>query len=271
MAVDCDHNCENCSVDCAEREIVKLSPKEGSNIRKIIGVISGKGGVGKSMVSSLLAVSLARNGKKVGIMDADITGPSIPNIFGLGNEKMMGDGVGIFPIETPTYGIKTISVNMMLESSETPVLWRGPIVSNIVTQFFTEVYWGDLDYLIIDMPPGTSDVALTILQMIPVDAMVMVTTPSKLVSTIVAKAINMANSVDIPITGIVENMSYVVCDNCEHIIKLYDESDADDLAARYNLEVLARLPLDKSLSSMADEGNIELYQEKALDKLVERL
>lgn len=270
---ECNGNCSSCAdaSGCGSKGIQKLNALEGTNIKKIIAVISGKGGVGKSMTSSLLAVSLARKGYRVGLMDADITGPSIPNMFGQNSTTLEGDEEGIYPAITDVYMIKTISINMMLEDNEDPVLWRGPIVAGYATQFYSNVHWGDLDYLVIDMPPGTSDVALSVLQQLPIDSMVMVTTPSKLVSTIVAKAIKMAEKVNIPVVGIIENMSYVKCDNCGHDVKLYDESDADDLSRRYGVEILARMPLDKNLSSMADNGLIEDYEGDDFEKLIEKL
>ncbi|MBQ6559402.1 MAG: Mrp/NBP35 family ATP-binding protein [Erysipelotrichaceae bacterium] len=264
---NCDHDCGSCNLSCAER--IEIKPTEDTRIRKIIGVLSGKGGVGKSMVSSLLAIELKEKGYEVGIMDADITGPSIPKMFGL-TDQLYGDEQGIFPAVS-TLGIKVVSINMMLENEDDPVLWRGPILGNIIRQFYTEVHWGDLDYLIIDMPPGTSDVAISVIQEIPVDEFVMVTTPSKLVSMVVAKAINMAKEVSKPITGLVENMAYVKCDGCGKQIEIYRNDETGNVAERYGLEILAKLPLDPELASAADEGQIENYQSGSLDKLVKKL
>ena len=268
MSETCDHNCANCSQSCSERVIEKKKPLESTHIKKIIAVVSGKGGVGKSMVTSLLAVELAKKGYHVGIMDSDITGPSIPRIFGLKGEAM-GDEGGIFPILTDKYGIEVVSVNMMLESEETPVLWRGPIIAGMVDQFYTDVYWRDLDFLLIDMPPGTSDVALTILQDIPVDGLVMVTSASKLISMVVSKAINMAEATKTKIIGLVENMSFVKCPTCGEEIRLYNGSQTSEVAAKFNLEVLAQLPIDTNLSSLSDEGQIESSNCEYVDKLVE--
>lgn len=264
---DCNMNCGSCSQDCAQR--IEIKPTDDTVIKKIVGVLSGKGGVGKSMVSSLLAVELAEKGYKVGILDADITGPSIPKMFNLHNQ-LMGDEKGIFPAVT-TLGIKVISINMMLENEEDPVLWRGPLLGNLIKQFYTEVHWGELDYLLIDMPPGTSDVAISVVQQIPVDEFVMVTTPSKLVSMVVAKAINMTKEVQKPVVGLVENMAYVVCDECGHQINIYKNDDTADVAERYGLEVVAKLPLDPELANEADEGNIENYSGGYLKDLVAKL
>lgn len=265
---ECTHDCSTCANKC-ENEIKVAVPTEDSHIGKVIAVLSGKGGVGKSMVTSLLAVELARAGKKVGIMDADITGPSIPKVFGL-HDQLLGDEVGIFPAESKL-GIKVISINMMLENEEDPVLWRGPILGGIINQFFSEVHWGDLDYLLIDMPPGTSDIAITLFQQIPVDEIVMVTTPSKLVSMVVAKAIKMAEAVNKKVVGVVDNMAFVKCNECGNNINIYKEDDSSNVASKYGLEVLGKLPIDVDLASKADEGLIEEYDGEYLKELVERL
>ncbi|MDO4500748.1 MAG: Mrp/NBP35 family ATP-binding protein [Erysipelotrichaceae bacterium] len=270
----CSGDCNSCGSSCGGGCGSSAPPKKvellsDSRIKKVIAVLSGKGGVGKSMVTSLLAVELAKTGYSVGILDSDITGPSIQKIFGAQGE-LYGDHEGIFPAETPL-GIRAVSVNMMLPDAETPVLWRGPILGGIIEQFYSEVHWGDLDYLLIDMPPGTGDVAMTVFQRLPVDEIVMVTTPSKLVSMVVAKAINMAEQVNVPIVGLVENMAYVKCDECGHEIKIYNNDDTPYVAEKYGLEVVGKLPIDPVLANMADEGTIEEYDGFLLDELVKKV
>lgn len=261
-----ENSCESCNGECGSK---KLTTTEDSHIKKIIAVLSGKGGVGKSMVTSLLACELNRMGKKVGILDSDITGPSIAKIFGFDGE-IYGDDKGIFPFENES-GIKSVSINMMLEDKESPVLWRGPILGGVINQFYSEVHWGDLDYLLIDMPPGTGDVALTVFQSLPVDQVVMVTTPSKLVSMVVAKAINMTKEVKVPVVGLVENMAYVKCDGCGKDIQIYNNDDTVNVASKYNLEVLAKLPIDPSLARLVDDGEIVEYDGSYLNDLVKRI
>lgn len=268
LMVECNHKCSECSQNCDER--VEKGPLPSTKIKKIIGVLSGKGGVGKSMISSLLAVSLAKENYTVGIMDADITGPSIPKIFGLKGDTV-GDGIGIYPHLSEKYQIKIASVNTMLESEETPVLWKGPLLSGMVKQFYTDVYWEDLDYLIIDMPPGTADIALTVLQDLPIDGLVMVTGASKLIGMVVAKAINMAKMTNTKVLGVVENMAYVKCPHCAEIIKIYPEDNTEAIASKYGLEVLAKLPLDPSLAKLSDSGHIEDYSGDDLKDLIAKL
>ncbi len=262
-----EENCESCGGSC--HEIKKTEVLEDTHIKKIVAVLSGKGGVGKSMVTSLLAVELAKTGKKVGILDSDITGPSIAKIFGFDGE-IYGDEKGIVPFTTKG-GIKAISINMMLEDKEAPVLWRGPILGGVINQFYGEVHWGELDYLLIDMPPGTGDVALTVFQNLPVDEVVMVTTPSKLVSMVVAKAINMTKEVKVPVVGLVENMAYVKCDKCGNEINIYNNDDTENVASKYGLEVLAKLPIDPSLANLVDESLIEEYDGNYLSEIVKRI
>ncbi len=267
--LNCGGACGSCNKDCSSRTAPEIKPTADTKIKKIIGVLSGKGGVGKSMVTSLLAIELARKGYSVGIMDGDITGPSIPKMFGL-SEQLLGDETGIYPAITKL-GIKVVSINMMLENEDDAVLWRGPILGNMITQFYTEVHWSELDYLLIDMPPGTSDIAISVIQQLPVDEFVMVSTPSKLVSMVVGKAINMAKQVNKPITGLIENMAYIKCDNCDHEIKLYKNDETDNTAKKYGLEVLGKLPMDPELANDADEGYIENYNDTLLEQLVTKL
>ena len=264
---ECTHNCETCGQDCSERksapEDFREPPHPQSRIGKVIGVVSGKGGVGKSMVTSMLSVLMRRRGHKVGILDADVTGPSIPQVFGI-HEKAMGTEEGILPARTKT-GIDMISVNLLLENESDPVVWRGPVIAGVVKQFWTDVIWQDVDYLFVDMPPGTGDVPLTVFQTLPVDGIVVVASPQELVSMIVEKAVKMANMMQIPILGLVENMSYVSCQDCGKRIALFGESHIDEIAASYQLPVLAKLPVDPALSRSADQGVIELFEGDWMD------
>ncbi|MCR5299466.1 MAG: Mrp/NBP35 family ATP-binding protein [Erysipelotrichaceae bacterium] len=266
--------CDTCQVaGCGARTNTppqKKVPQLSTRINKIIGVLSGKGGVGKSFVSSVLAVELARKGFRVGIMDADITGPSIPRIFSI-HGYAYGDDKGMYPVRSERYGIKVMSVNLLLDEEETPVLWRGPIVSGVVDQFYTDTYWEELDYLIIDIPPGTGDVALSVMQDIPLDGLLIVSNPSKLVSMIVAKAINMAKKTDTKIIGLVENMSYVACPNCGEKIELYPKNNTQEMADKYDVPILARMPLDPSLSALVEEGRIEDYDASYMEEVIKRV
>jgi len=252
---ECNHNCESCSVEgCGER-IVKSKQNEFSNIKRIIGVLSGKGGVGKSFVTSSIASYLNRNGYKVGILDADVTGPSIPKAFGV-KEKAYGENGFIFPCKTPG-GIEVMSANLLLDNETDPILWRGPLVGNLVKQFFENVAWGDLDVLLIDMPPGTGDVALTTFQSLPIDDLIIVTSPQDLVSLIVTKAIKMAEMMDIHVLGVIENMSYLICPKCEEKIPLFGESRLEEFAKQMNFDILGKLPLNSDNTALMDKGEIE--------------
>ena len=222
-----------------------------------IAVVSGKGGVGKSLVCGTLAVELARRGAKVGILDADITGPSIPKIFGL-RDKATGDENGIYPVRSKT-GIDVMSINLLLENETDPVVWRGPVIAGAVTQFWTDVQWDNVNYMFVDMPPGTGDVPLTVFQSLPVDGIIVVTSPQELVSMIVAKAVNMAEMMKVPMLGIVENMSYIVCPDCGKKISVFGESHVDEVAAKHGLPVLAKCPIDPQLAALSDAGMIETY------------
>lgn len=260
MSEKCDQNCSNCSQDCAEREKNDFSekPHEMSNIKKVIGIVSGKGGVGKSLVTSMLAVTMNRLGYNTAILDADITGPSIPKAFGI-NNKATGNELGIFPVKSNT-GIDIMSINLLLKNDTDPVVWRGPIIGNTVKQFWTNVIWGDVDFMFIDMPPGTGDVPLTVFQSIAVDGIIVVTSPQELVSMIVSKAVKMAELMNIPIIGLVENMSYYKCQDCGREHKIYGESHIDDIAEEHKLRVLAKIPIDPRISAACDGGIIELFE-----------
>ena len=270
---ECTHDCSTCGQSCGQRtepESLLQKPHEQSHIKKVIGVCSGKGGVGKSMVTSLLAVTMQRMGLKVGILDADITGPSIPREFGL-KQRAEGNDTGIFPVRTTT-GIDVMSLNLLLPNDSDPVAWRGPIIAGAVTQFWTDVIWGDKDVLFIDMPPGTGDVMLTVCQSIPVDAAVLVSTPQELVGMIVEKSIKMVDMLNIPVIGLVENMSYVQCPDCGKKIDIFGHSKLEEVAKETGLDILGRMPIDPKLAELCDEGRIEEmpveYLESAVDKLI---
>ena len=242
---------------------------KGSSVKKVIAVMSGKGGVGKSMVTALLAVMAQRAGYKTAILDADVTGPSIPKAFGV-KEKAMGDGEAILPAKSRT-GIEMMSVNLLLDAENTPVVWRGPVIAGTVKQFWTDVLWGDLDVMFIDMPPGTGDVPLTVFQSVPVDGAVVVTTPQALVGMIVEKALNMADMMHIPVLGLVENMSYAVCPDCGKHVEVFGESHAQETAQRFNTQVLARLPINLKLAAACDAGLIELFEGDWLEDAIRKI
>lgn len=267
---ECNHDCSNCSANCASRDANKPQsfleqPHVGSNIKKVIAVVSGKGGVGKSLVTSLMAVNMRRKEYETAILDADITGPSIPKAFGL-TEKATGDEAGIYPVLTKT-GIKTMSLNLLLENETDPVVWRGPIIAGTVKQFWTDVIWEDVDFMFVDMPPGTGDVPLTVFQSLPVNGIIIVTSPQELVSMIVEKAVNMANLMNIPVLGIVENMSYFECPDCGKKHYIYGESHIEEIAAKHNIPLVAKLPINGKLAAACDKGSIELFENNALDEL----
>jgi len=236
----------------------KEKANEKSNIKNVIAIMSGKGGVGKSSVTSLLATALKEKGYKVGILDGDVTGPSIPKIFGINNQRATGDKTGFNPVTTST-GIKVISINLLIEKEDDPVVWRGPIISGTIKQFFTDVNWGDIDYLLIDLPPGTGDAPLTIMQSLPLDGIVIVTSPQSLVELIVKKSINMAKKLEIPLVGIVENMSYFECPDCKKRINIFGKSRLDEVAKETDIEVLTKIPIDPEFVELCDEGRIEVY------------
>ena len=263
MSEECTHDCSSCGADCPSRNAPQHEPPHAkSHIKKVIGVVSGKGGVGKSMTSALLAVEMRRRGYRVGVLDADITGPSIPKLFGI-HGRALGDENGIWPIQSRT-GIDVMSVNLLLENEEDPVVWRGPVIAGAVKQFWQEVIWKDVDFLFVDMPPGTGDVPLTVFQTLPVDGIVVVTSPQELVSMIVGKAVKMAQMMNIPILGVVENMSYLVCPDCGKKIPVFGDSHLEETADKYGVKVLAKMPLDPQLTACADGGAIETYAGDAL-------
>lgn len=269
MSENCNHNCSECSSNCGERTepqsmIEKMN--EMSNIKKVIGVVSGKGGVGKSLVTSMLAVKMRQKGYNTAILDADITGPSIPKAFGL-CEKALSTEMGLFPMDTKT-GIKTMSINLLLDDETSPVIWRGPVIAGAVKQFWSDVIWGDVDYMFVDMPPGTGDVPLTVFQSLPVDGIVVVTSPQELVSMIVGKAVNMAEMMNIPVLGIVENMSYFECPNCGKKHSIFGESHVDELAKQYNINTVSKIPIDKTIAKNCDSGKAEEINCSCLEDIV---
>lgn len=268
----CDGNCGSCS-KAQDSKPQKAQLNEYSKVKKVIGVVSGKGGVGKSLVTSMLAVLMCRKGYKVGILDADITGPSIPKMFGI-KTRAQADQNGIIPAATLT-GLELMSVNLLLESEEAPVVWRGPVIASAVTQFWSDVNWGEVDYMFVDMPPGTGDVPLTVFQSLPVDGIVIVTSPQDLVSMIVKKAYNMATAMDVPVLGIVENMSYVCCPDCGTEFRIFGEGKTETVADELGVELLAQVPIDVSLAELADQGRFEYfsaeYMNRAADFIEDKL
>ena len=261
----CSGDCNSCSTTCSSdsRKSMLEPANQYSNIKKVIGVVSGKGGVGKSLTTSYLSVLMNRKGYKTAILDADITGPSIPKTFGV-HERAQGNEKGIFPAVSKT-GVKMMSVNLLLDSEEMPVVWRGPVVAGTVKQFWSEVLWEDVDYMFVDMPPGTADVPLTVFQSIPVDGIIIVTSPQELVSMIVGKAVNMAKAMNVPILGLVENYSYISCGNCGEKISVFGESHVDEVSAKYHIPVLDRVPIDPVIPASVDKGNVEELQVPYLD------
>ena len=269
---ECTHDCSSCGANCPSRDQQQSlieKPHAGSNIKKVIAVMSGKGGVGKSLVTALLAVMAQREGYKTAILDADVTGPSIPKAFGL-KDMAMGNEEGILPSETRT-GIKVMSVNLLLENETDPVIWRGPVIAGTVKQFWADVNWGDNDIMFIDMPPGTGDVPLTVFQSLPVDGIVIVASPQELVGMVVQKAVTMAEMMNIPILGIVENMSYITCPDCGKKIFPYGESRLSESAKAAHTNVTARLPIDPKLAAACDKGMIELFEGDWLDEMIKSL
>ena len=259
---NCTHNCSTCGEKCGERDM-RAPANAQSNVKKVIAIVSGKGGVGKSTVTSSLAVAMARRGKKVAVLDADITGPSIPTAFGI-HQKATGTDEGIDPAYT-TGGIKIMSLNLLTANETDPVIWRGPVIAGVVTQFWQDVVWGDIDYMFVDMPPGTGDVPLTVFQSLPVTGAVVVTSPQDLVSMIVTKAVNMANMMNVPVLGLVENYSVFKCPDCGAMHSIFGESRLAEVAKELDVPVLARLPIDPELAAAVDAGKIESFEGKYLD------
>ena len=270
MSESCNHDCEHCASKCGDAKESLLEPQNRlSDIKKVIGIVSGKGGVGKSLVTSLMAVEMQRRGHRVAVLDADVTGPSIPKLFGL-KDNATSDNMGIYPVLTKT-GIEVMSVNLLLENDTDPVIWRGPVIAGAVKQFWTDVVWEDVDFMFVDMPPGTGDVPLTVFQSLPVDGIIVVTSPQELVSMIVTKAVKMANLMNIPVLGIVENMSYFTCPDCGKKHSIFGESHVKEIAAKYNIPAVAQIPFNHKLSAACDAGLIELFEGDWLDGLAKTI
>lgn len=271
---ECNHDCGSCSANCESRTTDKTSFLEAlapeSKVKKVIGIVSGKGGVGKSLVTSMLAVSMNRKGHHTAILDADITGPSIPMAFGVADERpaVTPDGRLMIPAKS-LEGVEIMSANLLLENATDPVIWRGPVIAGAVKQFWTETLWQDVDYMFVDMPPGTGDVPLTVFQSLPVDGIIIVTSPQELVSMIVAKAVNMAKKMDIPILGVVENMGYLECPDCKKHIHVFGESHVEQAAQENGLKVLAQIPIDPKIAQMVDGGRVEYIEMPWFEKAAE--
>ena len=268
MAENCTHDCSSCSADCSSRDM-RVPANALSHIGKVIAVVSGKGGVGKSTVTACLAAAMAQRGRKVAILDADITGPSIPTAFGI-HQKATGTDAGIDPAVTPG-GIELMSLNLLSAHETDPVIWRGPIIAGVVTQFWQEVVWGDVDYMFVDMPPGTGDVPLTVFQSLPVDGVIVITSPQDLVSMIVTKAVNMAKMMSVPVLGLVENYSYYQCPDCGARHAIFGESHLDQVAADLGVPVLAQRPIDPALAAAFDAGQIESVNPNRMEEVAARL
>lgn len=262
---DCSHDCENCDSKCDSPESFLEKPNQLSSIKRVIGVVSGKGGVGKSLVTSMLAVLINRKGYHTAVLDADITGPSIPKMFGL-NARAEGTDAGIIPVKS-TKGIDIMSLNLLLPNETDPVVWRGPVIAGVVKQFWTDVIWDNVDFMFVDMPPGTGDVPLTVFQSIPVDGIIIVTSPQDLVSMIVAKAVNMAKLMNIPVLGMVENMSYFECPDCHKKHYIYGDSHLEETAKEHGIDVTSRIPVNPDFAQQCDSGLIELFEGDYLNNM----
>ncbi|MBS1403052.1 MAG: Mrp/NBP35 family ATP-binding protein [Oscillospiraceae bacterium] len=271
MSENCTHDCSSCSESCAEREQESLlkSLRAGSRVDKVIAVVSGKGGVGKSLVTSLLACEMQRRGHQAAVLDADITGPSIPQAFGVHGGAIGGEDF-IYANRSKT-GIEMMSINLLLPNETDPVVWRGPVIAGAVTQFWTDVLWEDVEYMFVDMPPGTGDVPLTVFQSLPVAGVIVVASPQELVSMIVAKAVNMANMMNVPVLGIVENMSYFQCPDCGKELKIFGESHIDEIAQQNGIDLIAKLPIDPAIAKACDEGRVEEIEGPWLSAIVDKI
>lgn len=268
----CNHNCSSCSENCSERkESLKVNANELSNVKKVIGIVSGKGGVGKSLVTSLLAVLLKQKGYQTAVLDGDITGASITKVFGVDGMEIRGINENtMLPVSSKT-GIRIMSINLFLEEPTNPVVWRGPVLAGALKQFWTDVAWGDVDYMFVDMPPGTGDIPLTAFQSLPLDGIVIVTTPQELVGDIVTKAFKMANMMNIPVLGLVENMSYFVCPKCEEKHYIYGNGSTKEIAKNFNVDVVSELPITPKYAKLCDNGEIENLDDELLTEVVEKL
>ena len=266
---NCNHNCSGCNKDCSDRDMHEKL-REGSKVKKVIGIVSGKGGVGKSLVTSLLSCKVQKDGFRTAILDADITGPSIPESFGVGQQRATGNGESLNPVVTEN-GIQLMSMNFLLENENDPVIWRGPIIAGAVKQFWTDVIWDDVDFMFVDMPPGTGDVPLTVFQSLPIDGIIVVSSPQQLVRVIVEKAVKMANMMNIPILGLVENMSYVKCPDCQKEIYVFGKSNIEQIAENFNIPVLARIPMEQTTSAAVDAGDIESLDIEYLNEAAKKI
>lgn len=266
---NCNHNCSGCNKDCSDRDMHEKL-REESKVKKVIGIVSGKGGVGKSLVTSLLSCKVQKDGFRTAILDADITGPSIPESFGVGQQRATGNGESLNPVVTEK-GIQLMSMNFLLENENDPVIWRGPIIAGAVKQFWTDVIWDDVDFMFVDMPPGTGDVPLTVFQSLPIDGIIVVSSPQQLVRVIVEKAVKMANMMNIPILGLVENMSYVKCPDCQKEIYVFGKSNIEQIAQNFNIPVLARIPMEQTTSAAVDAGDIESLDIEYLDEAAKKI
>ena len=266
---ECNHDCSSCSANCSERTAESfLKPlREGASVKKVIGVVSGKGGVGKSLVTCLMASEMQRRGFNAAVLDADITGPSVPKSFGV-HEHCLGTEEYLIPVQTHT-GIQLMSINLILQDETEPVVWRGPVIAGAVTQFWTDVMWQDVDYMFVDMPPGTGDVPLTVFQALPIDGIVIVTSPQDLVGMIVEKAINMAGLMNVPVLGIVENMSYFKCPDCGKEHSIFGESKVEALAKQHNIPTFAKLPIDPAIAAKVDAGKVEAVSGELLSDMMD--